>query len=51
MSSIAARATDDVGGEVALLRTVVFAVTNLTTVLTSLVLVVSQGTVESGELT
>jgi hypothetical protein len=51
VTSVAADTANDVGGEVTLLRTVVLAVTNLTTVLASLVLVVSKGSVESGELT
>ena len=62
MAGIATNATDDVGGEVSLLRTVILPVTDLTTckvstihvkvkssltVLTRLVLVISKGTVES----
>lgn len=46
MAGIATDATDDVGGEVALLWAVVLAVTDLATVLTSLVFVVAQRTVE-----
>ena len=42
--------TDNAGGEVLLLGTVVFAMTNFSTVLAGLVLVVSEGTVEGGEL-
>lgn len=51
MSSVATDATDNVGGEVLGVRAVVLAVTNLTTVLASLVLVVTESTVESGKLT
>jgi hypothetical protein len=51
VTSIATDTTNDISGEVTLLGTVVFAMTNLTTVLASLVLVVSEGTVESGEFT
>ena len=51
VTSVAADTANNVGGEVTLLRTVVLAVTDLTTVLASLVLVVSKGSVESGELT
>lgn len=51
MSSLTTDTTNDTSREVLLLRTVVLAVTNLTTVLAGLVLVVSKGTVESGELT
>jgi hypothetical protein len=42
-------ATDDTGSVILLLRAVVLAVANLATVLASLVLVVSEGTVEGGE--
>jgi hypothetical protein len=51
VTSIATNATNDVCGEVALFGAVVLAVTNLTTVLTCLVLVITKGTVESCELT
>lgn len=51
MACIATDTADDAGGEVALLRTVVLAVSNLTTVLTSLVFVVSERTVECGKFT
>ena len=51
VTSVATDTTNDVGGEIALLGTVVLAMTNLTTVLASLILIVSKGTVESGELT
>ena len=49
MARIATDAADDVGRVVAGLWTVVLAVTNLTTVLTSLILIVAEGTVECGE--
>jgi hypothetical protein len=42
---------DDAGREVLLLWTIVLAMTNLTTVLAGLVLVVTKGTVEGGKLT
>lgn len=51
MSSVAAHPADDIGGEVALLGTVVFAVADLAAVLTRLVLIVSKGTVEGGKFT
>jgi uncharacterized membrane protein len=51
VTSIATNTTDDVGGEVALLGAVVLAVTNLTTVLASLVLIVTKSTVEGSQLT
>jgi hypothetical protein len=51
MASIATDTTNNVGGKVALLGTIVFAMTNLPTVLASLVLVVSKGAVESSKLT
>jgi hypothetical protein len=51
MSCISTDATDDVGREVALLWTIVLSVTNLTAVLASLVLVVSERTVECCKLT
>ena len=51
MACVTTDATDDVGGEVALLWAVVFAVTNLSTVLASLVLIVTKSTVECGKLT
>lgn len=47
MTSIATDTADDVGGEVALLGTIVLAMTNLSTVLASLILVVTKSTVES----
>lgn len=49
MAGVTTDATDDTGGVVLLLRAVVLAVTDLATVLASLVLVVSEGTVEGGE--
>lgn len=51
MTSVATDATDDACSEVLLLRAVVLAMTDLATVLASLVLVVSEGTVERGEFT
>lgn len=49
VTRVTADATDDAGSVVLLLRTVVLAMTDLTTVLASLVLVVSERTVECGE--
>lgn len=49
MTGITADATDDVGSKVALLGTVVLAVTDFTTILACLVLVVTKGSVQSGE--
>lgn len=51
MSGLTTDTTNDAGCEVLLLRAVVLSVTNLTTILAGLVLVVSKGTVEGGELT
>jgi len=51
VASVATNATDNVGGEVALLGTVVLAMSDLTTVLASLVLVITESTVESRQLT
>jgi hypothetical protein len=51
VTSITTDTTNDVGGKVALLGTVVLSMTNLTTVLASLILIISKGTVESGEFT
>lgn len=51
MSSVATNTTDDACGVVALLWAIVLAMTNLTTVLASLVLVVTKSTVESSKLT
>ena len=50
VAGIATHATDDVGCVVLLLRTVVLAMPDLSTVLASLVLVVTEGTVQSSEL-
>lgn len=50
MASIATDATDDVGGKVPLLGTIVLAMSNLATVLTSLILIITEGTVESSQL-
>ncbi len=49
MTRVTTDATDDAGSVVLLLRAVVLAVTDLATVLASLVFVVSKGTVECGE--
>jgi hypothetical protein len=49
MASIATNTADNVGGKVALFGAIVFAMTDLSTVLTSLVFIVTQCTVESGE--
>ena len=51
MPSIAANTTDDVGSEILLLRAVVLAMTNLSTVLACLVLIVTKSTVESSKFT
>lgn len=51
MPSAAANAADDVGGEVALLWTVIFAMTESSAVLADLILVVTQGTVQRREFT
>jgi hypothetical protein len=51
VTCISTDATDDVGREVALFRAVVFSVTNLTTVLASLILIVSKSTIECCKLT
>lgn len=51
MTSIATNTANDVGREVLLLRTVVLAVSYLSTVLTSLVFVVAEGTVQSSKFT
>ena len=50
MSSLTTDTTDDAGREVLLLWAIVFPVTDFTTVLAGLVLVVSKGTVECGKL-
>jgi hypothetical protein len=51
VTCISTYTTDDVSCEVALFRAVVFSVTNLTTVLASLILVVSKSTIECCKLT
>jgi hypothetical protein len=51
VTSLSANATDNAGSVVLLLRAVVLAMTDLTTILTGLVLVVSERTVEGGKLT
>lgn len=49
MPSAAANAADNVSSEIALLRAVVFAMSDTTTVLADLILVVTQGTIESSK--
>lgn len=51
VTSITADATDDTRSEVALLGTIIFTVTNLTTVLAGLVLIVTESTIQSSKLT
>jgi hypothetical protein len=51
MASLTTDTANDAGREILLLRAVVLAMTNLTTVLAGLVLVVTKGTVEGGKLT
>lgn len=51
VTSLTTDTADDAGREVLLLWTIVLAMTNLTTVLAGLVLVVTKGTVEGGKLT
>lgn len=51
MAGVATNAADDAGGEILLLGTVILAMADLTTVLTGLVLVVTERSVEGGELT
>lgn len=51
MTGLSTDAADDASCEVLFLRAVVFAMSNFATVLTGLVFVVSQSTVESSELT
>jgi len=51
VTSISTDTTDDVGCKVALFRAVVFSMTNLTTVLASLILIVSKSTIECCKLT
>ena len=50
VTRLATNTADDARGEVLLLRAIILAVTNFTTVLTGLVLVVAEGTVERGKL-
>jgi hypothetical protein len=50
MTSVAANTTDDVCREVAGLRAVILAVTNLAAILASLVLVITKSTIEGGKL-
>lgn len=51
MSSLATDTADNASGKVLLLRAIVFAMTDFTTVLACLVLVVAESSVECGELT
>lgn len=51
VACIATHTTDDASSEVLLLRTVVLAMTNLATILASLVLIITQSSVESSKLT
>jgi hypothetical protein len=51
VTSVAANATDDIGGEVALLGAVILAMSDLATVLTCLVFVITQCSVECGKFT
>lgn len=51
MAGIATHSADDAGSEVLLLRAVVLAVSYLSTILASLVLIVTQSSVQSSELT
>jgi hypothetical protein len=51
VASVAADTTNDIGSEVSLLGAIVFAMANLTTVLASLVLIITEGTVKGGEFT
>lgn len=50
MSSAAANATDDIGSEVSLFGAIVFAMSNTTTVLANLVLIVPKSTIQCSEL-
>lgn len=50
VAGVATDTADDAGGKILSLRTIVLAMPNLTTVLAGLVLVVSQSSVECGEL-
>lgn len=49
MTSVATDATNDIGGEVLGVRAIVLAVTDFTAVLTSLVLIITECTVERCE--
>lgn len=49
MSGISTNAANDVGSEITLLRTIVFTMSNLTTILASLVFIVTKSTVEGGK--
>lgn len=51
VTSVAADSADDIGGKIALLWAVELAMTDLTAILTSLVLIITESTIESGELT
>jgi hypothetical protein len=51
VTRLATDTADDARGEVLLLRAIVLAVTDFTTVLTGLVLVIAKGTVEGSKLT
>lgn len=51
MAGIATHSADDAGSEILLLRAIVLAVSDLTTVLASLIFIVTQGSIESSELT
>lgn len=50
MASVTAHATDDVRSDVTLVRAIVLSVAELSAVLAGLVLVVTEGTVQGGEL-
>jgi hypothetical protein len=51
VASVTADTADDVGSVVLLLRAIILAMTDLATVLASLVLIVTEGAVQSGKLT
>jgi hypothetical protein len=51
VASVTADTADDVGGVILLLRAVILAVTNLTTVLAGLILVITQSSVKCSKLT
>ena len=51
MPSATAHTTDDVGGEVALFRAIIFTMTNPTAVLADLIFVVAKSSVEGGQFT